>query len=115
MGLTGPKGGVMSEMLKRVGIALAAKEMYERFQEKRQPKQSFAQRNSGKLALLAIGGGAFFLYRSGKLMPLIKQAKALTRRVPDAGSGVSDLTGTPQTVLRVDEPEGTTTGAEPPT
>jgi hypothetical protein len=105
----------MSPMIKRVGAALAAKELYERFQEKRRPKQNFAQRNGGKLALLAIGGGAFFLYRTGKLGPLIKQATALTKRVPGAGSGVSDLTGTPQKVLRVDEPEGATTGSEPST
>ncbi len=105
----------MSPMVKRVGAALAAKELYERFQEKRRPKQSFAQRNSGKLALLAIGGGAFFLYRTGKLGPLIKQAKAMTTRVPEAGSGVSDLTGTPQRVLRVDEPEGAPTHSEPST
>jgi hypothetical protein len=105
----------MSPMMKRVGAALAAKELYERLQEKRRPKQSFAQRNAGKLALLAIGGGAFFLYRTGKLAPLIKQAKAITKRLPEAASGVSDLTGTPQTVLRADEPERATTGSEPST
>jgi hypothetical protein len=105
----------MSPMLKRVGAALAAKELYDRIQERRRPQKSFAQRNGGKLALLAIGGGAFFLYRTGKLAPLIKQAKAMTKRLPEAGSGVSDLTGTPQTVLRVDEPERATTGSQPPT
>jgi hypothetical protein len=106
----------MSPMMKRVGVALAAKELYERFQEKRQPKQNFAQRNAGKLALLAIGGGAFFLYKKGKLSLLINQAKVVTKRLPGAaGSGVSDLTGTPQTVLRVDEPEAATTGSKPTT
>ena len=105
----------MSPMIKRIGVALAAKELYERFQEKRQPKQSFAQRNAGKLTLLAIGGGAFFLYKKGKLNLLIDQAKVLTKRLPGAGSGVSDLTGTPQTVLRVDEPEAATTGSKPTT
>jgi hypothetical protein len=99
----------MSPMIKRIGVALAAKELYERFQEKRQPKQNFAQRNAGKLTLLAIGGGAFFLYKKGKLNLLINQAKVVTKRLPGAGSGVSDLTGTPQTVLRVDEPEAATT------
>ena len=102
-------------MIKRVGVALAAKELYERFQEKRQPKQNFAQRNAGKLALLAIGGGAFFLYKKGKLQLLLNQAKVVTKRLPRAGSGVSDLTGTPQTVLRVDEPEAATTGSKPTT
>ena len=105
----------MSPMIKRVGVALAAKELYERFQEKRQPKQNFAQRNAGKLALLAIGGGAFFLYKKGKLQLLLNQAKVVTKRLPRAGSGVSDLTGTPQTVLRVDEPEAATTGSNPTT
>ena len=105
----------MSPMIKRVGVALAAKELYERFQEKRQPKQNFAQRNAGKLALLAIGGGAFFLYKKGKLQLLLNQAKVVTKRLPRAGSGVSDLTGTPQTVLRVDEPEAATTGSKPTT
>ena len=105
----------MSPMIKRIGVALAAKEQYERFQEKRQPKQSFAQRNAGKLALLAIGGGAFFLYKKGKLSLLINQGKVVTKRLPGAGSDVSDLTGTPQTVLRVDEPEAATTGAHPTT
>jgi hypothetical protein len=105
----------MSPMIKRVGVALAAKELYERFQEKRQPKQNFAQRNAGKLALLAIGGGAFFLYKKGKLQLLLNQAKVVTKRLPRAGSGVSDLTGTPQTVLRVDEPEAATTGTKPTT
>ena len=105
----------MSPMIKRIGVALAAKELYERFQEKRQPKQSFAQRNAGKLTLLAIGGGAFFLHKKGKLQPLLTQAKAVTKRLPGAGSGVSDLTGTPQTVLRVDEPEAATTGSKPTT
>ena len=105
----------MSPMIKRVGVALAAKELYERFQEKRQPKQNFAQRNAGKLALLAIGGGAFFLYKKGKLQLLLNQAKVVTKRLPRAGSGVSDLTGTPQTVLRVDEPEAATIGSKPTT
>ena len=105
----------MSPMIKRVGVALAAKELYEKFQEKRQPKQNFAQRNAGKLALLAIGGGAFFLYKKGKLQLLLNQAKVVTKRLPRAGSGVSDLTGTPQTVLRVDEPEAATTGSNPTT
>ena len=105
----------MSPMIKRVGVALAAKELYERFQEKRQPKQNFAQRNAGKLALLAIGGGAFFLYKKGKLQLLLNQAKVVSKRLPGAGSGVSDLTGTPQTVLRVDEPEAATTGSKPTT
>ena len=102
----------MTPMLKRVGAALAAKELYEMFQEKRRPRKSFAQRNSGKLALLGIAGGAFFLYRSGKLEPLIKQAKRMTRRAPEGESDVADLTGTPQNVLRVDEPEGATTSTE---
>ncbi len=105
----------MSPMIKRVGVALAAKELYERFQEKRQPKQNFAQRNAGKLALLAIGGGAFFLYKNGKLGLLINQARVVTKRLPGAGSGVSDLTGTPQTVLRVDEPEAAATVSKPTT
>lgn len=105
----------MSPMIKRVGAALAAKELYDRFQEKRRPRQSFARRNAGKLALLAIGGGAFFLYKKGKLDLLLDQARAVTGRSQEAGSGVSDLTGTPQTVLRVDEPEAATTGSNPTT
>jgi hypothetical protein len=103
----------MSSMIKRVGAALALKELYETFQERRQPRRSFAERNAGKLTLLAISGGALFLYKTGKLKPLIERTKEMTAR--SGKSGVSDLTGTPQTVLRIDEPEGATTGSEPPT
>ena len=70
----------MSPLLKKVAAAFAIKEVVERVQEARRPKRSFVSRNKGKALWLALLGGAAYLYKNGKLQPMVQQAKGLTGR-----------------------------------
>ena len=65
----------MNPMLKKIVGALAVKEAVDRIQSASQPKRSFLRRNFGKLVLLALGGGALYMYRSGKAQPLIDKVQ----------------------------------------
>ena len=70
----------MSPLVKKAAAALAIKEIVDRVQEARRPKRSFAARNKGKAMWAALLGGGAYLYKSGKLGPLVDQAKGLTGR-----------------------------------
>lgn len=76
----------MNPMLKKVLAALAIKEGYEKIQEMRSPKPSLWSRISRPLMMLGAGGGAYWLYKNGKLQPLVDKAKDMT------GSGDSEST-----------------------
>ena len=78
----------MSPILKKVLAALAIKEGIEKIQEMRNPKPSFMSRITRPLMMLGAGGGAYWLYKNGKLQPLVEQAKSMT------GSGGSENTET---------------------
>lgn len=67
----------MSPWIKRIAAALAIKEGVEWVQEKRQPKRSFAARISKPLTLAALGGGLAYLFKTGKLDPVVEQAKGM--------------------------------------
>jgi hypothetical protein len=67
----------VSPWIKRIVAALAIREGIERVQEMRQPKRSFFQRMSRPLLFSALGGGVFYLYKNGKLEPMVDQAKQL--------------------------------------
>lgn len=67
----------MNPWVKRIAAALAIREGIERVQEMRQPKKSFLQRMAKPLALGATAGGLFYLYRQGKLEPVVNQAKEM--------------------------------------
>ncbi len=67
----------MSPIVKKAAAALAIKEIFDRVQEARAPKQSFVARNKGKALWAAVVGGLGFLYKSGKLTPVVNQAKGL--------------------------------------
>ncbi|MGH2754141.1 MAG: hypothetical protein ACRDLB_06870 [Actinomycetota bacterium] len=67
----------MSTIVKRALAALAVKEIIDRVQEARKPKKSLAARLFSPLGLVAIGGGIFYLYKNGKLDPVIEQGKNL--------------------------------------
>lgn len=76
----------MNPLLKKVLAALAIKEGFEKIQEMRQPKPSLMSRIMRPVLMLGAGGGAYWLYKTGKLQPLVDQAKSMT------GSGDSDAT-----------------------
>ena len=68
----------MNPLLKKVLAALAIKEGIEKIQEMRNPKPSFLARITRPLMMLGAGSGAFWLYKTGKLQPLVNQAKSMT-------------------------------------
>lgn len=68
----------MSPLVKKAAAALALKEIVDRVQEARRPKRSFVARNKGKALWAALLGGGAYLYKKGKLDPVIEQAKSLT-------------------------------------
>ena len=78
----------MNPLLKKVLAAVAIKEGIEKIQEMRNPKPSFLARITRPLLMLGAGGGAFWLYKTGKLQPLVNQAKSMT------GSGTTESTQT---------------------
>jgi hypothetical protein len=67
----------MNPLLKKVLAAVAIKEGIEKVQEMRRPKPSLWSRLSSPLLLLGLGSGAYYLYKSGRLTPVVDQAKAL--------------------------------------
>ncbi|MDP9069671.1 MAG: hypothetical protein M3N53_15210 [Actinomycetota bacterium] len=77
----------MSPIVKKAAAALAIKEIFDRVQEARAPKKSFVARNKGKALWAGVLGGLGFLYKSGKLSPIVNQAKGLV-----GGSSSSDQT-----------------------
>ena len=67
----------MNPLVKRVLGALAVKEVIDRIQEARKPKKGLLSRAGSLLVPAALAGGVFYLYRNGKLDPLIEQGKGL--------------------------------------
>ena len=67
----------MSPIVKKAATALALKEVFDRVQEARRPKQSFVARNKGKALWGAVLAGGAYLYKNGKLSGLVNQAKGL--------------------------------------
>lgn len=76
----------MSPIIKKAAAALAIKEVVERVQEARRPKKSFVGRNKGKALWAALLGGGAYLYKSGKIGPLVDQAKSLAGRPSGSSS-----------------------------
>ncbi len=75
----------MSPLLKKVLAAVAVKEGIEKIQEMRNPKPSLMDRLGGPLKALTLGGGLFYLYKSGRLAPVVDKAKGLMGGGSDAG------------------------------
>ena len=76
----------MNPLLKKVLAAVAIKEGIEKIQEMRNPRPSFMARITRPLMMLGAGGGAFWLYKTGKLTPLVEQAKSLTGKGSSEGN-----------------------------
>jgi hypothetical protein len=74
----------MNPLLKKVLAALAIKEGFEKVQEMRNPKPSLGSRLGGPLTMLGIGGGLYYLYKSGRLAPVVDKAKSLMGGSSDA-------------------------------
>lgn len=68
----------MSPLVKKAATALALKEVFDRVQEARRPKQSFVARNKGKALWGALLAGGTYLYKNGKLDGLVAKAKGLS-------------------------------------
>jgi hypothetical protein len=74
----------MNPLLKKVLAALAIKEGFEKVQEMRNPKPSLGERLGGPLKMLTIGGGLYYLYKSGRLASVVDKAKGLMGGSSDA-------------------------------
>lgn len=57
----------MSPMVKKLGAAFAVKQVWDKVQESRRPKRSLLSRIGPMGILAAVGGGLFYLWKSGKL------------------------------------------------
>ena len=75
----------MNPLLKKVLAGLAIKEGFEKIQEMRHPKPTLGQRLGGSLKFLGLGGGLFYLYKSGRLAPVVDKAKGLMGGSSDSG------------------------------
>ncbi|MDQ3645483.1 MAG: hypothetical protein M3345_00945 [Actinomycetota bacterium] len=74
----------MNPLVKKVVGALALKEAWDRVQEARQPQKPSIWARLRKLLLVTgAGGGAYYLYKSGKLDPVVGQ---VTGRKSSSGS-----------------------------
>lgn len=67
----------MNPAVKRILGAIAVKEVIDRIQEARKPKRGLFSRAGSLLVPAAIAGGVYYLYKNGKLDPLIEQGKEL--------------------------------------
>lgn len=76
----------MSPLVKKAAAALAIKEIVDRVQEARRPKQNFAARNKGKALWAGLLAGGAYLYKSGKMGPLVDKAKSLAGSPSGASS-----------------------------
>ena len=76
----------MSPLVKKALAALAIKEGVERIQEMRRPKPTLRDRIGSPLILLILGGGVFYLFKTGRLRPVIEQAKGLLGSGDEADS-----------------------------
>lgn len=67
----------MGRWIKRIIAAIAIKEGIERIQEARRPQKRRGRGLMRVLTLGAIGGGIAYLYKTGKLQPMLEQAKEM--------------------------------------
>ena len=67
----------MNGLVKKALAALAIKEGIERIQDMRRPKPSLFSRLLKPLLLVSVAGGIVYLQQTGKLGPLMQQAKGL--------------------------------------
>jgi len=67
----------MNPLLKKVIAAVAVKEGIEKIQEMRSPKPTLRDRAGGPLKMLTLGGGLLYLYKSGRLAPIVDKIKGL--------------------------------------
>lgn len=110
----------MNPMLKKIATAVAVKKVIEKIQDARRPKRSLFSRMKGLLGLGAAGGGAFYLYKSGKLDSLMgnsngSSADAYTPPSSSApaavtGSTASGTASTASTPSTTETPTASTTG-----
>jgi len=73
----------MNPLVKKVLGALAVKEVIDRIQESRKPKKGLFSRLGSLLVPAAIAGGVFYLYKNGKLDPIIEQGKGLLNQADE--------------------------------
>lgn len=79
----------INPILKKVLAAAAVKEVVDRVQEARAPRRSFIRRNLGKLALVAAGTTALYIYKSGKAEALLGGGSTGYRESYPTGPGTS--------------------------
>ena len=79
----------MQPIVKRVLGAIAIKEVIDRVQEARKPKKGLIGRLGSPVVLVAVAGGVYYLYRTGKLTGLIEQGKDLMNQDGPSEQGPS--------------------------
>lgn len=85
----------MKPLLKKVIAAVAVKEGIEKIQEMRAPKPTVRDRVGGPLKMLTLGGGLFYLYKSGRLTPWVDKAKGLMGARSDSPVSSEDTWSAP--------------------
>lgn len=68
----------MSPLIKKTLAAVAITKGIGKVQEMRKPKRSAWSRLAPVVGIAALGAGAFYLNKSGKLQPLVEKAKDMT-------------------------------------
>ncbi|MBA2725639.1 MAG: hypothetical protein H0U53_06585 [Actinobacteria bacterium] len=94
----------MKPLLKKVIAAVAVKEGIEKIQEMRSPKPTVRDRAGGPLKILTLGGGLFYLFKSGRLAPVIDRVKGLMGSKSDSPVSSEDTWSAPAAT------NGSTTG-----
>jgi hypothetical protein len=80
----------VNPLLKKIAGAWAVKEAVEYVQDRRQPKRSVFSKLSSVLVLGAIGGAGYYLYKNGKLGPLVEKVDGLRSSSSNNTSSTTD-------------------------
>jgi hypothetical protein len=102
-----------NSLVKKFAAGLAVKEIVDRVQEARQPRKSFLRRHSGKIALLALAGGGYYVWQRsqvGPSLPSQRPYEPTQRREPAIEPGERL-----ETPLRASETSTIDTTSESPT
>ena len=96
-------------VLRKVAAGVVAKEIIERVQEARAPRKSFIRRNLGKIAVIGLAGGAFYIYQRSKLTPALPSQRPYEppqRREPaiEPGERLETPLRAPETTINTESP-----------
>ena len=96
-------------LVRKVAAGVAAKEIIERIQEARAPRKSFVRRHIGKIAVIGLAGGAYYVYQRSKLTPALPSQRPYEppqRREPalEPGERLETPLRAPETTIDTESP-----------